>query len=102
MGAKWLMFLEGINDIGNQTRVNTGLTSDDLIGALKQIIDRAHSVGLKVIGCTLTPYQGAGYASEAGEVMREAENNFIRTSGMFDAVVDFDAAVRDQANPKSF
>ncbi len=55
-----------------------------------------------MIGCTLTPYQGAGYASEAGEVMREAENNFIRTSGLFDAVVDFDAAVRDPANPKSF
>jgi lysophospholipase L1-like esterase len=101
-GAKWLMVLEGINDIGNQTRVNTGLTSDDLIGALKQIVDRAHAVGLKVIGCTLTPYQGAGYSSDAGEAMREAENSFIRTSGMFDAVVDFDAAVRDPANPKSF
>jgi len=101
-GAKWVMILEGINDIGNQTRINTGLTSDDLIGALRQIIDRAHAHGLKVIGCTLTPYQGAGYASEAGEVMREAENNFIRTSGLFDAVVDFDAAVRDPANPKSF
>lgn len=101
-GAKWLMILEGINDIGNQTRVNTGLTSDDLIFALKQMAERAHSQGLKVIGCTLTPYKGAGYYSEAGEVMREAENEFIRHSGIFDAVVDFDAAVRDPNDPKQF
>ena len=101
-GAKWLMFLEGINDIGNQTRVNTGLTSADLIAALRQVVERAHNAGLKVIGCTLTPYGGAGYASEAGEVMREAENDFIRNSGVFDAVVDFDAAVRDPNDPKQF
>ena len=101
-GAKWVMILEGINDIGNQTRVNTGLKSEDLIGALRQIVERAHTHGLKVIGCTLTPYKGAGYYSEEGEVMREAENDFIRHSGVFDAVVDFDAAVRDPNDPKSF
>jgi len=101
-GAKWLMVLEGINDIGNQTRVNTGLTSADLIGALRQIVERAHTRGLKVIGCTLTPYGGAGYYSDAGEAMREAENDFIRNSGIFDAVVDFDAAVRDPQDPKQY
>jgi lysophospholipase L1-like esterase len=101
-GAKWVMILEGINDIGNQARVNTGLTSADLIAALRQIVERSHMAGLKVIGCTLTPYEGAGYYSEAGEVMREAENDFIRKSGIFDAVVDFDAAVRDPMDPKQF
>jgi lysophospholipase L1-like esterase len=101
-GAKWVMILEGINDIGNQTRINTGLKSEDLIGALRQIVDRAHTRGIKVIGCTLTPYKGAGYYSEDGEVMREAENDFIRHSGIFDGVVDFDAAVRDPNDPKSF
>ncbi len=101
-GAKWLMILEGINDIGNQARVNTGLTSADLIHALRQIVERAHTQGLKVIGCTLTPYAGAGYYSDAGEVLREAENDFIRHSGVFDAVVDFDAAVRDPQNPTHF
>lgn len=101
-GARWLMILEGINDIGNQTRVNTGLTAADLISALRQIVERAHTAGLKVVGCTLTPYQGAGYYSDAGEVLREAENDFIRNSGVFDAVVDFDAVVRDPANPKQF
>ncbi len=101
-GAKWLMILEGINDIGNQTRVNTGLTSADLITALRQIAERAHTRGMKVVGCTLTPYAGAGYYSDAGEAMREAENDFIRNSGVFDAVVDFDAAVRDPKDPKHF
>jgi lysophospholipase L1-like esterase len=96
------MVLEGINDIGNQTRVNTGLTSSDLIAALRQIVERAHTRGLKVIGCTLTPYGCAGYSSEAGEAMGQAENDFIRNSGVFDAVVDFDAAVRDPKDPKQF
>jgi len=96
------MVLEGINDIGNQARVNTGLTSADLIAGLRQIVDRAHLAGLKVIGCTLTPYQGAGYYSDAGEAMRETENDFIRSSGVFDAVVDFDAAVRDPMNTKQY
>ena len=58
--------------------------------------------GLKVIGCTLTPYGGAGYYSESGEAMREAENDFIRNGGVFDAVADFDAAVRDPNNPTHF
>ena len=101
-GAKWVMFLEGINDIGNQVNVNTGLAPADLIAAMRQIVDRAHMAGLKAIGCTLTPFEGAKYYSEAGEVMREAENDFIRSSGVFDAVVDFDAAVRDPMNPKRF
>jgi len=52
-----------------------------------------------VIGCTLTPYVGAVYAREAGEAVREAVNAFIRTGRAFDAVVDFDAATRDSADP---
>jgi lysophospholipase L1-like esterase len=53
-----------------------------------------------VIGCTLTPYEGAGYSRENGEAIRVALNSWIRTSGAFDAVVDFEAATRDPANPK--
>jgi lysophospholipase L1-like esterase len=102
-GVKWLMVLEGINDIGtlgSQTPPATPVTSDGLIWVLRQIIDRAHAHGIKVIGCTLTPYEGAGYARENGEVIRETVNRWIRTSGAFDAVVDFDAATRDPNNPK--
>jgi lysophospholipase L1-like esterase len=104
-GVKWVMIMEGINDIGIGTRQGApdgGISSDALIGGLHQMIERAHAHGIKVIGCTLTPYEGAAYASEEGEVIREAENNFIRTSGAFDAVVDFEAVTRDPANPKQF
>jgi lysophospholipase L1-like esterase len=99
-GVKWVMLLEGINDIG---RVGTPTleapTAEDLIAAYRQFIDMAHTHGIKAIGCTLTPYVGAVYAREAGEAVRKAVNAFIRTSGAFDAVVDFDAATRDSADP---
>jgi lysophospholipase L1-like esterase len=97
-GVKWVMMLEGINDIG---RGNVEpVSADDLIGAYKQIIERAHAHGIRVIGCTLTPYGGANYAREEGEAIREAVNAWIRTGHGFDAVVDFEAATRDPDNPK--
>jgi lysophospholipase L1-like esterase len=105
-GVKWVMIMEGINDIGLGAGGRGGaaitLTADDLTGAMKQMVERAHTHGIKVIGCTLTPYGGAGYASEAGETIRGALNSFIRTSGTFDAVVDFDKATQDSDNPKQF
>ena len=102
--VRWLMILEGINDIGSLANpaANTPVTSDDLIWVLKEMIARAHAQDIKVIGCTLTPYGGAGYARDEGEVMRSAVNQWIRTSGAFDAVVDFEAATRDAADPKKF
>jgi lysophospholipase L1-like esterase len=60
----------------------------------------AHTHGIKVIGCTLTPYEGANYNRPEGEAMRTALNQWIRTSGAYDAVVDFDAATQDKASPK--
>lgn len=105
-GAKWLMILEGINDIGLGLRAGApesdAVTADDLIGAQKQLIERAHEHGLKVIGGTLTPFEGAAYYSESGETVRETVNQWIRSSGAFDAVVDFDAATRDPEHPKQF
>jgi lysophospholipase L1-like esterase len=102
--VKWLMILEGINDIGSiaAPASNLPVTTDDLIWVLKEMVARAHAEGIKVIGCTLTPYGGAGYAREEGEAMRSALNQWIRTSGTFDAVVDFEAATRDAADPKRF
>jgi lysophospholipase L1-like esterase len=100
-GVKWMMLLEGINDIGREASVPAeAVTADELIAAYKQIIERAHTHGIKVIGCTLTPYGGAGYSRETGEATREAVNQFIRTGKAFDAVVDFEAATRDPENPK--
>ena len=100
-GVKWMTVMLGINDIGIGSRTpEEAVTADDVTGALNQIVQRAHADGIKVIGCTLTPYQGAAYYSDAGEVIREAVNQWIRTSHVFDAVEDFDAVVRDPANPK--
>jgi lysophospholipase L1-like esterase len=105
-GVRWMTILEGINDIGNSTRPNTNIpasevvSADDLVGGLRQMIERAHSHGIKVIGCTLLPYEGAAYYSEKGEVIRQAVNQWIRTGGAFDAMVDFDAVTRNADAPK--
>ncbi len=102
-GVQWVTIMEGINDIGIGARNGAPagrVSSEAVIGGLSQLIERAHMHGIRVIGCTLTPYVGAAYASEAGEVMREAVNNFIRTSGAFDAVFDFEKVTQDPANPK--
>jgi lysophospholipase L1-like esterase len=105
-GVKWLIVLEGINDIGQGARANAlpenAVTAEELIAADRQMIERAHLRGIKVMGATLTPYGGAGYSSEKGEAMREALNTWIRTSGAFDAVVDFEAATRDPNHPKQY
>jgi len=100
-GVKWLMLLEGINDIGREATVPTEtVQAEDLIAGYKQIIERAHAHGIQVIGCTLTPYQGANYYRDHGEEVRSAVNAWIRTRGNFDGVVDFEAATRDAENPK--
>ena len=105
-GVRWMTILEGINDIGNSTRPNTNIpasevvSADDLIGGLRQMIERAHSHGIKVVGCTLLPYEGAAYYSEKGEVIRQAVNQWIRTGGAFDAVIDFDGVTRNPDAPK--
>jgi lysophospholipase L1-like esterase len=104
-GVRWMTLLEGINDITGFTRPGapaSNFTAETLIAAYRQIIDTAHLYGVKVAGCTMTPYQGATPYSEAGEAIRQAANEWIRTSGAFDAVIDFDAAVRDSKTPGRF
>jgi lysophospholipase L1-like esterase len=102
-GVKWLVVLEGINDIGMSSmgmQMGVPVTAEDLIAAHWQMIERAHLHGIKAIGATLTPFAGALYYSEKGESMRQAVNHWIRTSGAYDAVIDFDAILRDPENPK--
>jgi len=103
-GVRYLIVLEGINDIGIGGRPGAqppdAVTAEDLIAAHKQIIERAHAHGIMAIGATLTPYVGAAYATDQGEAIREAVNQWLRTSGAYDAVIDFDAATQDPANPK--
>jgi lysophospholipase L1-like esterase len=98
-GLRAVILLEGINDIGGG-----GATAEEVIAGMREIIDRVHAHGIPIIGATLTPSGGAeeslaNYGTAETDARRRAVNDFIRTSGMFDAVVDFSAATEDPANP---
>lgn len=102
-GVKYIILLEGINDFGHAAPgTPDAVSAEDIIAGYKQIIRRAHAHEIKIYGATLTPYVGTifpGYFQQAGEVKRELVNSWIRNSGAFDAVIDFDAVVRDPSNP---
>ena len=102
-GVRWMIVLEGINDIGTAPnaakRHEQPATAQDIIASFEQIILRAHAHKIRVYGATITPFEGASYFTPDGEAEREAVNTWIRSSGQFDAVIDFDAAVRDPKNP---
>jgi lysophospholipase L1-like esterase len=114
-GVVNLIILEGINDIGwphmKPRKLPDGttpretpfarqlVTATELIAGLTQIIERARQHGIRVFGATLTPYQGADYYTDDGEATRQQVNQWIRTSGVFDGMIDFDAAVRDAEHP---
>jgi lysophospholipase L1-like esterase len=108
VGVKYVIVLLGTNDVGQSQRPAQPVTADDIIAGHRQVVARARERGLKIFGCTLTPFGGSGYdpppdeATSPREVMRGALNRFIRTSGAYDAVIDFDAAVRDPAHPVRF
>ncbi|HKN55793.1 MAG TPA: SGNH/GDSL hydrolase family protein [Amycolatopsis sp.] len=94
-GVRTLIVLEGINDIQqnpHQTDPNA------LISAYRQLIARAHARGIRVLGATLTPFKGWQVYDGTLELTRQAANTFIRGGG-FDGVIDFDAAIRDPADP---
>lgn len=94
-GVTTVILQEGINDIGEGTVTAAG----QLIAADSQLIAQAHAAGLRILGGTLTPFDGAGYYSPVKELIRQRVNAWIRGSGAFDGVVDFDQAVRDPVCP---
>ena len=98
-GVTHVVVMEGINDIGTSGQNGIAATADDLIAAHQQMIERAHERGLKIYGATLTPYEGAAYFTSEGEAKRKALNQWIRTSGAYDGVIDFDMVVRDKSAP---
>jgi lysophospholipase L1-like esterase len=101
-GVRFMTVLLGINDIGFGGLIPTeAVSADDIIGGYLQLIARAHNRGIRIYGATLTPFDnvGAPYFSAANEAERQAVNAWIRTSGEFDAVIDFDKVVRDPSNP---
>ncbi|HXM55148.1 MAG TPA: SGNH/GDSL hydrolase family protein [Candidatus Dormibacteraeota bacterium] len=97
-GVRDVIVLEGINDIGGAHDFNV----NQFISAYQQIISSAHSRGLRVIGGTLLPFKNAAvpnYYTTQGDTTRMQVNNWIRTSGAFDGVVDFDTAMRSPSDP---
>jgi lysophospholipase L1-like esterase len=99
-GVRWLIVLEGINDIGQTQGVDEAeQVANDLIAAYEQMIDSANAVGIRVFGATLLPFGGSFYDSPEHEAARTKVNEWIRNSGRFDAIIDLDAALRDPADP---
>jgi lysophospholipase L1-like esterase len=101
-----VIVLEGINDLGLTSRSQLPLPSaDDLIAAHRQLIERAHAHGLKIMAGTLTPYEGTtipGYWSSQGERTRQAVNQWLRTAKAYDALIDFEAVARNPGQPTWF
>jgi peptidoglycan/xylan/chitin deacetylase (PgdA/CDA1 family) len=105
--ARYLIVLEGVNDIGTFARTSEvpRAEHDALVrrinGAYQQMLARAHTHGIKVIGATIMPFVGSNYyhPGPASEADRQAINEWIRTPGHFDAVIDFDKITRDPAHP---
>ncbi len=106
-GARWVIVLEGVNDLGGLARdgevspAQHAVLVAQVLAAYEQIIDRAHAHELRVIGATITPYMGSEYyhPGPLSEADRQAVNAWIRAAEHFDAVVDFDAALRDPMQP---
>jgi lysophospholipase L1-like esterase len=102
-----VIVFEGVNDLGGLARTaevtpaEHGAQVQRVIAAYQQIIARSHAHGLSVIGATITPYVGSDYyhPSPLSEADRQAVNQWIRAAGHFDAVIDFDAVIRDPQRP---
>lgn len=107
-GLAYVVLLEATNDLGFSQIppgvfppgvLLTNVSADEIIAGYKQFILRVHQQGAKIYGGTILPFKGAGYWDQAAEVKREAINNWTATSGAFDGVIDFAAAVADPSNP---
>jgi lysophospholipase L1-like esterase len=106
-GVRWVIVFEGVNDLGGLARNGEVSAAEhaarvqEVLAAYRQMIVRAHAHGLRVYGATITPYAGSTYyhPGPLSESDRQTVNQWIRTSGQFDAVIDFDAVVRDAQHP---
>ncbi|MFD7444831.1 SGNH/GDSL hydrolase family protein [Streptomyces sp. NPDC059909] len=89
-GVRTVFLFEGVNDI----KAHTGVTAQDMIAGYREIIDRTHAAGKCIVGATIAPFKGWYEWDAAAEAVRQQVNEFIRTSGEFDAVTDFDRTLR--------
>ncbi len=107
-GVRWIIVLEGVNDLGGLTRDGEVSPAEHaalvrrVLAAYQQIIARAHAHGLRVYGTTITPFVGSTYyhPGPLSEIDRQEVNKWIRAAGHFDAVIEFDAVVRDPQHPE--
>ena len=105
--VRWVIVFEGVNNLGRLARngevppVEHAALAQRVLAAYTQVIARAHAHGQRVYGATITPYVGSTYYHPGPlvESDRQAVNRWIRDSGHFDAVIDFDAVVRDPQHP---
>lgn len=95
-GVRTVLLFEGVNDL----KAHTGVTAQDLIAGYRQIADRAHKAGKCVVGATVAPFKGWSEWDPAAEAVRQEVNTYIRTSGDFDAVTDFDRVLRSPYDPE--
>ncbi|MEV5106768.1 SGNH/GDSL hydrolase family protein [Streptomyces massasporeus] len=95
-GVRTVFLFQGVNDI----KAEPGATSAGLIAGYRRLIDRAHAAGKCVVGATIAPYKGWQEWDPAGEAVRQRVNTFIRDSGEFDAVTDFDRVLRSPYDPE--
>lgn len=101
-GVRWLIILEGINDMGQAPDSVAALqVAQDLVAAYGMMIDKAHAKGIKAYGATLLPFGGSFYSTDYREKARQKVNQWIRSSGRFDAVIDFETALRNPEDPLS-
>lgn len=97
-GVKYIILFEGVNDIGGSRDALE--TAEGIKKVWQEITDKAHQRGIKVFAATVTPFKGNGYSRGNHEEGRASLNEWIRTSGIFDGVIDFDAMVRDTEDPQ--
>ncbi|MGA5207506.1 SGNH/GDSL hydrolase family protein [Streptomyces variegatus] len=95
-GVRTVFLFQGVNDI----KAEPGATGAALITGYRRLIDRAHAAGKCVVGATIAPYKGWQEWDPAGEAVRQQVNTFIRDSGEFDAVTDFDRVLRSPRDPE--
>ncbi|MFG3150198.1 SGNH/GDSL hydrolase family protein [Streptomyces sp. NPDC048243] len=95
-GVRTVLLFEGVNDI----KAHTGVTAQDMITGYLRIIERAHAAGTCVVGATIGPFKGWSEWDPAAETVRQEVNAFVRDSGAFDAVTDFDKALRSPYDPE--
>jgi lysophospholipase L1-like esterase len=94
-GVRWLIVLEGVNDIGGATSSGSPTLATNLINAYTQFANKAHARNMRAYGATITPFGGNSYYTTAHESARQTVNGWFRTNTVYDAVIDFDAVVRD-------